>query len=528
MGRNVFLTVTSGSVGLLAGVVLDAIIIGIFGMGKQTDAYYIANTIPMAIITILMLQATKVILPIFIRARQESETAGWNCLNLVMTTGTVILVGVCVIGVILSPIFMKIQAVSIASEETQIATQLSVFLFCFLPLYVPIVIMRAALNAFDVYGLPGAMKFFENIFKMVFIFLLGKKLGVQALSVGMFASALWQLLIYYVVLRRSGFQFRPSLGLKHPSMIEVYRLVSFQLTAQICDAGVQVLNNVLGSMLGAGSVTALRLASRVIESFAGLLGGSIVLAAMPTIAASAARGHIDATKRNLQRGIELLLMVNIPLAVWLALMSRELIAFLYQRASFSASDTSLVSSLLISMTPILVFGRMRSMFELPFFAEQNTRTPLVATIIEAVVYAASSLLLVHPLGIYGVSIGRVVAAFISAVFLGYLLRRRAGKLGFRRVGASAMKILAASTAMGVCVMIGSLLVSTMPLRGFAIHVMELGVPSVSGFIALLVSMVAIGILDLSKLEAIPALRGVWLTRLVLWTKPAAKTSVNAE
>jgi len=76
------------------------------------------------------------------------------------------------------------------------------------------------------------------------------------------------------------------------------------------------------------------LASRVIESVGSLLQNSVVLASMPTISSSVAREDVPATKEHIRRAVYLTLLVTMPLAVWLSLMNRQLIAFLYQRSSF--------------------------------------------------------------------------------------------------------------------------------------------------------------------------------------------------
>src|SRR5690242_10734645 len=86
IGRNAFSTVVSASLGVLTSVLLDAVVIALFGMGKQTDAYFIAITIPQVIITILILQATRVVQPLFITKRQSAgDVAAWNYFNLILT-----------------------------------------------------------------------------------------------------------------------------------------------------------------------------------------------------------------------------------------------------------------------------------------------------------------------------------------------------------------------------------------------------------------------------------------------------------
>src|SRR5207237_1025012 len=140
-----------------------------FGMGRQTDAYFIANTIPIVITTIIMLQATRVVQPIFVSKRETGgEAAGWKYLNLIITTGTAIIALICAAGVLLSPILMRLQTGS-SPAEAGIATNVSILLFTLLSLQLPIAVMRAALNSFGIFAIPGATKFFENTSKIVLI-----------------------------------------------------------------------------------------------------------------------------------------------------------------------------------------------------------------------------------------------------------------------------------------------------------------------------------------------------------------------
>jgi putative peptidoglycan lipid II flippase len=517
MGRNAFSTVASASFGIVAAVVLDAIVIAMFGMGRQTDAFYIAYTIPSVIITVMMLQATRVVQPLFISKRNTAETAGWNYLNLVITTGTVVVGAACLIGVLLSHLLMKVQVAG-SAEETVLATRFSILFFLILPMYFPIVVMRAALNGLNVFAIPGAMKFFESTFKIFFVLLLGHRIGLQSLMWGVFAGAAWQVAVFYSVLKRRGYRFRPIFGLKHPDMVQAYSLTSFQLTGQVCSAGVDVVSNTLGSMLGAGSVTALRLAARIVESLTSLLPGSIIDAAMPAVSASVSRGDREATKKHLQRAFYLLFLIVIPLCVWLGLVNRQLIAFLYQRMDFSASDTILVSNLLLFMLPYLLLGRMRSLLELPFFGEQNTRTPLLGSITESVTYVIASLALVSYFGIYALPVGRAIGCILSSSLLGYLLQRRIGNLGLATLRNPTTKVVLSSLVMAVFIVFGAWLAPAIPVKGFATRVVALGLPSAAAAVSIFISLFALGILDVSMLgEYSSRLR--WLSRLQLTRLP---------
>src|SRR5438876_8857675 len=95
IGQHAFSTMASSSFGIVTSIVLDAIVVAVFGMGRPSDAYFIANTIPTILITLFTLQATRVIQPVFVNKRQAGgDEAGARYLNLVITTGTVIVCGV--------------------------------------------------------------------------------------------------------------------------------------------------------------------------------------------------------------------------------------------------------------------------------------------------------------------------------------------------------------------------------------------------------------------------------------------------
>jgi putative peptidoglycan lipid II flippase len=295
-------------------------------------------------------------------------------------------------------------------------------------------------------------------------------------------------------------------------MVQAYRLIGFQLTGQLCGVGVDVVNNTMGSMLGAGNVTALRLATRIIDSFGGLLPASVVFAAMPAVATSVANRDMPATKKHLQRAIYLLLLVSLPLSVWLAVVHRPLIAFLYERASFSVNDTIMVSNLLLIMIPYLFLGRFHGLMELPFFADQDTRTPLIASVVAAVAYVAGSLLLISHLGIFALPVGRILSSISGPCFLGYLLRRRIGSLGLRAIRSSAWKVVGASLVMVAFTFIGSLAAPLIPVPSLATKVFALGFPTAVGFVAMIISFFMLGIMDSTILDVYLPNRRQWLTR----------------
>jgi putative peptidoglycan lipid II flippase len=291
----------------------------------------------------------------------------------------------------------------------------------------------------------------------------------------------------------------------------------FPTAAQGVSMGVEALNNTICSVLGSGNVTALRLANRIVDSLAGLLPASIVLAAMPSVSAAFIRNDVDGAKKHLQHGLYLLALVTAPVSIWLIMLNQPFIALMYQRRSFTAADTTLVATLLMFMVPYMFLGRFWGLLELPFFAQQNTWTPLVGAVIMAVVFAGASLPLVGILGIYAVPTGRCISYIVCVAFLSFLLHRQIGRIGFGAVTKQLVKVCLAAVFMGICLYAGRIPVSGIHPAGIIRKSIILGVPTCVGFAGYLVALVMLGLKDFNRIIAKKApFVARWLDYAALW------------
>ena len=216
---------------------------------------------------------------------------------------------------------------------------------------------------------------------------------------------------------------------------------------------------------------------------------------MPTIAESVATRDSEATRKHLQHGLYLLLLVSIPFSIWLAMVNRPLISLLYERANFSAADTTLVANILLMMIPYLFLGRFRGLLELPFFAEQDTKTPVASAMVSATLFVATSFFLVRIAGVYGIPLGQSFGYGLGAWFLLYLLRRRIGKIGFGAVRDVSIRICGASLIMAVFIWVGNWLAASIPLHGLAAKATALALPTALGSGALILSLFVLRVLD---------------------------------
>lgn len=495
IGRHASSTITTAGLGMVTSVLLDAIVIGFFGMGSQTDAYFIALTIPTVITTIMAIQSARVIQPMFIRKRETvGEKAGWDFLNLVITNGIAAVAVISIIGAGSSTLIIRSQSVGSPESLVALSSRISALIFLILPLTFVVSVSRIGLNSLGSFALPGATKFFDNVFKIILVLILGRKVGVMALVVGTLGGALCQCLCYYLALRRYGYRFAPAFYLFHPDVKSSCRLMSFPLAGQFCTVGVELFNNVVGSMLGPGKVSALRLATRIIEAFGGLFAGSIVNAAMPAVSSHISRGDREGAKESVRQTLYILLLVAAPLSIWLAFVSRPLIAIIYQRVSFSEADAAFVSSILLALIPYIFLGRLLGLMELPFFADHDTKTPLAGSVSQAVLYVTIGLVSVRFLGIYSLPLASSLSYLLASLVLMTILRRRFGSLGFARLYIPVLKIASATLVMALFAVAGTW-IGSFPLQGFISRIFNFGIPTLACGTGLLIGLILARIID---------------------------------
>lgn len=143
------------------------------------------------------------------------------------------------------------------------------------------------------------------------------------------------------------------------------------------------------------------------------------------------------------------MLLSMPAATALIALATPIVAILFQRGAFSATDTTATAQTLIWFSAGLPAYVLIRVLQPGFFAREDTRTPTVFAGISVAINIVISLALFPFLAHVGIAIATSVAAWANAVLLGVWLGRR----GHFRLPAADWRrhglIVAASVAMGV-------------------------------------------------------------------------------
>jgi putative peptidoglycan lipid II flippase len=202
-------------------------------------------------------------------------------------------------------------------------------------------------------------------------------LGIHGLAWGVILGSALYLLVQVPSLLKNGARYSFSLGLHDPAVREVVRLM---LPRMFGAAVVQLnfwVNTILASDMGAGYLSGLTFGFQLMYMAQAAIAQSAATAAMPTFSRQHALGDTDGLRSSLASTLRGVILLSLPAAAGLILLRLPIVRLLYQHGQFSAEDTQLVAWALLWYAAGLVFHSVLEVLVRAFYAQHDTRTPVL-------------------------------------------------------------------------------------------------------------------------------------------------------
>ncbi|MCB0085960.1 MAG: oligosaccharide flippase family protein, partial [Caldilineaceae bacterium] len=271
--------------------------------------------------------------------------------------------------------------------------------------------------------------------------------GTAGLAWGAVLGAVLHLLVKIPMLLHYGFRWQPVLDLNRSSVHKVLWLMG----PRVLDLGVFHLTLLasanLASRLGPGSVSALEWGWEFMQLPETIIGTAFGLVVFPTLAEQAAQQNLAQLRRTLSESLSGLLFLTVPAACGLILLGRPLVQLVYQRGAFDVAATEAVYAALVYYALGLVGHVCLEVAARVFFAQQDTITPLIVAASMGLLNVLLGIALMGPLGHGGLALANSLAVTVEVLVLLFILRRRWGGIGQRRMGQALARVAAASLLM---------------------------------------------------------------------------------
>jgi len=246
-------------------------------------------------------------------------------------------------------------------------------------------------------------------------------LGLYGMVYGVILGASFHLLIQVPALIRYQFHWRPVLEWKSPGVQRVLLLLGPRVLTMACIQVYFVARDNLASQFDTVGVGALNLAWTIEQVPETIIGTAIAVAILPSLAGFVNRAQLADFTQTVNRALKVMFALCLPVAILLALTVRPL-----AQGFFGYDETRL--SLLTACTWAFLIGLVGDTWlevaVRSFYANQNTRTPLIAAFIQAVAFVLLSMILSPVIGLAAIPLSAAVTFTTQAVILLSILNRR--------------------------------------------------------------------------------------------------------
>jgi putative peptidoglycan lipid II flippase len=414
------------------GLVRDQILAGMFARAV-TDAFMVAFTIPNMLRQLLAEGAVQSsVLPVLSKTLEtQGPEPARQYFRHVRALSLLILSVVSVLGVLLAPWLVDLFAHGSHQHPGQFerTVTLTRWFFPYILFMGSAALGAAALNAHHRFAVtafaPGLLNvsFIACSLLLPTLFLHLQIDPMMALVAGVLLGGLLQVVAQWPSLFRIGYATLPILRLSDPLVRETLRRMGPVLIGTGVYAADVVLARRFLSEFEVGAQSYFGFAQRLVDFPQGIFVMALQTATLPSLAKLASRRDRAALGETFCYGLRLSLFVGLAATALFACAAEPLVALIFQRGHFDALATQETSRALIAQgAGIWAVASTRQLVTL-YYAVGDTRTPVLVSALDLIVFISLALGLSGSMGHVGVSIAVAGSSIAQATLLLVLMRR---------------------------------------------------------------------------------------------------------
>ena len=281
--------------------------------------------------------------------------------------------------------------------------------------------------------------------------------GIMGVAIGVVFGALLQLFASIIGMVGIGFQYNFKIYWKNQGFRTVLKLLPTRSADQSIDYVMSILNTNLASRMGEQAIRAYQQAASLKSMPVNLIGVAISTAFFPKLSEDAASEDIEKFTDTFKQSLSTIVWISLPVAIIAFFIRGYVVNFIK-----NGGDPK-IASVLGSFVIAIFFQSVFHIASRGFYARQNTKIPLILSVISfavqlvfALIFSASGF---GPEGLaYALSISALVEVSLLLIILNKQMK---GKIFDKTMISSLTRILIASAIAG---MASYAMTKIMPLR----------------------------------------------------------------
>ncbi len=407
MSRAIFKsTTTVGLITLLSritGLVRDVAQAHLFGGGPVADAFLVAYKIPNFLRRLFAEGAfSQSFVPVIAEYKQNrSEAEVRELVSGAAGTLGLALFALSVVAVIAAPLIIWAFAPGFAHTGNRyaIAVQMLRFTFPYILFVSLTALASGVLNSYGRFGPPAFTQVLSNVVMIVAAVWIAPHFANPGLVLAgaVFVGGVLQVLYQIPFVMRVRMLGWPRWRWDHAGVRRIARLMGPGILGSSVAQMSLLLDTQIASFLVTGSVSWLYFASRLMEFPQGVFSIALGTVILPSLSAHHAAAAPERLSATLEWALKLVLVMVLPAAVALFVLSGPLLATIFEHGRFHAHDVQMSSYALMAFSFGLLGFSFVKVLAPGYFARQDTRTPVRVSLISLGVNIGVNLLVVAPL-----------------------------------------------------------------------------------------------------------------------------------
>jgi putative peptidoglycan lipid II flippase len=505
LGRSTAFFSIATAFSRVAGLVREIVAASYFGITGPMSAFTIAFQVPNLVRSLFADAAIQAaFVPVFTEELEKgNKREAFRLASTLIYLVTLVLGAVTAVFVLAAPLIIPIFAPGFSGEILDLTVTLSQILFPILILLGVTGMVVGVLNSYDRFAAFAIAPFFWNVVIILVLVLLEPAFHgndrIYAYAIGVLVGTVVQLAIPAFDLRNTPFRFTRDIDWRLP---EVRRVLLLMLPVTLSLGLINfnlLINSFFGTLVSDQGPAAIDKAFRIYMLPQGIFSVAVATVVFPTLARFAARREYDNLRATMANGMRQILLLLVPAAALVLVLSVPITRLVYQRGEFDAEQTHLVAQALFWFAFSLPFNGLFLLLSRTFFSLQRPWVPTAISGINLAVTAIVALVLYSPFGVGGIVVGTVVATIISVLAQAVILRGQLGGIELGRFLDNAVRVtIAAAVLAGVSYLVWYGLDQALG-RNLIAQIVSLGVALLAGFATYLAAVLALRVPEANQI-----------------------------
>lgn len=397
----------------------DILMARTFGLGADTDNFFIALLIPMFIVTVFCLPLGAALIPIYLKIKEGGNINDSKALvSNVSFWGTFVLFVICLALYIFGPNLLILLYPDGALPDMSKLVPLMDMSLLILLFSGMVVLGNSVLNAHGKGAQSSAAQLIVPIVAILALYMFGSTYGVLAIMLGMVVGQLLNLIIVQYYLRRYQMSLLPIPKSGGYSQAIFLSSQYFPLAASAFFIAVAApISTLLAMTLPDGSVSAFNLGSKVVLFITGLVSTTVTTVMLPYFSTLVAKNHLMSARRELSFFLLLATFISIPISGIFFVWADFIVRLLFEGGAFDTKATEQVVRVMqyaVVQLPFFVCNAILLKFAT---ATKHVISISLIAILSLLVNIGVSFLLMKHMGVAGIALGSSVSVIFATVLL---------------------------------------------------------------------------------------------------------------